>query len=124
MDGIPGAVDAVVRAVRARGVGLRLEGDLAHLTLDGVSFERPWVYRARMDRLADRKARRGLPESSLLLTDRMTTSDALEAKARGQWFADAGGQMHLRASGVLIDIGNTKGGTTSSPGGTAQKTTN
>ena len=119
------AVAAVVRAVRERGVGLRLDGDVARMTLDGISFERSWVYRTRSDRLADRKARRGPPEGALLLlTDRMATSDAAEAKARGLWFADAAGRMHVRAPGVLIDIGNPRGGKTSSPGGRAQKTTN
>lgn len=124
MEDMHEAVEAVVRAVRERGVGLRLEGDVAQVTLDGISLERSWVYRTRADRLADRKARRGLPEGALLLTDRMATSDAAEAKVRGLWFADAAGRMHVRAPGVLIDIGNPEGGKTSPPGGKARKTTN
>jgi len=96
-------VEAVVRAVRRRGVGLSLAHGKAVLTIDGIQLERPWTYQARG--LQPGTARGAHQEGVLLLTDRMSRTDADEARRRGIWFADAAGRMHVRAPGVLVDVG-------------------
>ena len=118
------AVEAVLRAVRERGVGLRLKGSVARLTLDDVNHERPWLYRSRSDLLADRRVRRQLPEGVLLLTDRMSAADAEDLRARGSWFADAVGRMYLRAPGALIDVAAPRTVTVQTPGAQARRTSN
>jgi hypothetical protein len=125
-------VEAVVRAVRKHGAELRLSPSTAEFTIDGVTLERPWVYRTWEARRADRAQRAfpedtlAFPEDTLVLTDRMTKADAAEAKLRGVWFADAAGRMYVRAPGVLVDIGELVAARapTDRPGKAARQATN
>jgi hypothetical protein len=96
-------IEAIVRAVRERGVELNLAHETAELTIDGIRLQRPWVYRPQRPRFSDATDEQRL-DGMLLLADRLSRADADEARRRGAWFADAAGRLYVRAPGVLVDL--------------------
>lgn len=95
---------AVTRALAGDGLQLELDGDIAVLTVDGVRLVRPWSWvGAGGTPLATALEDPG-GRDRFLLVDRIPTGVAARARTRGQWFADALGNVHVRSEGVLVDV--------------------
>lgn len=96
-------LEAVRSALGRQGIDLRLDGDIANLRIDGVELERRWrwVTPSHSQRGPDWARSDG---GWLLLADRVSPSRADAARARGDWFADTLGRVHIRAPGVVIDV--------------------
>lgn len=79
-------------------------GEMATFEVDNRLLERPTHWVGSTIQAAD--FRRGLKNRSarVYLADRITPAIARQIREAGGWYADAGGNMYLRAPGVLIDV--------------------
>ncbi len=97
-------LDAVVEQAHAHGLDLQLTRDRAVLTVDGTRLERPWTWLPSRRQAAQRTMLDRMPADAFFLGDRVPTRFADLARARGSWYADAHGNLYVRAPGVLVDV--------------------
>ncbi len=88
----------------SRGIDFEADGHSVSLEIDGVRLERParWLPEGVSSRQAQRW--NDYPEGQMILGPRIKPSVGKRIRESGGWYADAAGNMFVRAPGVLIDI--------------------
>ena len=92
-------IEDVAKQLAAHGIELTIEGSHAQLTIDGRQLERPWR------RETDYGPRPSSPsERTFVIGERLAPRVVANIRARGDWYADARGNVYVSAPGVRVDI--------------------
>lgn len=101
---LPEVLDRIRRAVEANGVGLDADQEMATFEIEGQALHRRARWVAEGSSPSELMAEHDDPGEVTYLGDRITSALARWIRSVGGWYADASGNMHVRAPGVLVDI--------------------
>lgn len=92
------------RVLQSHGMHFDTDGETARFEVDGHSLEREAHWLPTMVHVGSMRRWRENPRPGVYLTDRITPTVARKIRDGGGWYADAAGNMFLRAPGVFVDV--------------------
>ncbi|MBE7699168.1 hypothetical protein H9623_02455 [Oerskovia sp. Sa1BUA8] len=97
-------LDRIQQAVGQRGVQIHADGESVTLEVDGHTLRRPVRWLTEDPSARSPRALRTGARDQFFLASRIGPSLARRIRDDGGWYADAAGNMFVRAPGVLIEV--------------------